>query len=353
MSADSLPKHRTTRGGADPSPSNEENERLRLALLRMGLLGADEHVQWTPLTGGVSSVIFLANTSRGKLCVKRALSQLKVAADWRAPVERNRAEVAWIRTVMGIAPNAVPRVLGHDLEGDAFAMEYLPPEQYHNWKALLMNGAVDTAVAAKIACILAAIHRSTAHDSRLEADFDNADNFFALRLDPYFGEAARRNPDCASVLQQLIDDTHAQRIALVHGDVSPKNLMIGSHGPVFLDAECATFGDPAFDLSFCLTHLLLKQVSLPALRTVLAACFEAMATAYLSAVDWEPQAEIERRVAILLPALLLARVDGKSPVEYLDESGQGFVRSFARSQLLMPLEKLSGLVFAWKESLRS
>ncbi|MCD6732458.1 MAG: aminoglycoside phosphotransferase family protein [Burkholderiaceae bacterium] len=353
MSADSLPKCSATRGGAAQSPPNEESERLRVALMRMGLLGADEHVQWTPLTGGVSSVICLANTSRGRLCVKRALSQLKVAADWRAPVERNRAEVAWIRTVMGIAPNAVPRVLGHDLEGDAFAMEYLPSEQYHNWKALLLNGVVDTAVAAQIARILVAIHRATAHDSRLEAAFNNASNFFALRLDPYFGEAARRNPDCALVLQRLIDDTHAQRIALVHGDVSPKNLMIGPHGPVLLDAECATFGDPAFDLSFCLTHLLLKQVALPALRTVLIACFETMATAYLSDASWEPRAGIERRVAALLPALLLARVDGKSPVEYLDESGRKFVRSFARSQLLMPSAQLADLVFAWKESLGS
>mgnify|MGYP001172805651 CR=1 FL=1 len=353
MSADFLPKHHTARGSEALSPPNEESERLRVALMRMGLLGADEHAQWTPLTGGVSSAIFLANTSRGRLCVKRALSQLKVAADWRAPVERNRAEVAWIRTVMGIAPNAVPRVLGHDLEGDAFAMEYLPPEQYHNWKALLLNGVVDTDVAAKIAQILAATHRSTAHDSRLEAVFNNASNFFALRLDPYFGEAARRNPDCASVLQRLIDDTHAQRIALVHGDVSPKNLMIGPHGPVFLDAECATFGDPAFDLSFCLTHLLLKQVTLPALRTVLTTCFETMVTVYLSQVDWEPRPEIEGRIAALLPALLLARVDGKSPVEYLDETGQGLVRSFARSHLLNSPAKLSGLVFAWKESLGS
>ena len=353
MPADSLPKGSATCGGAAPSSSDEEAERLRVALMRMRLLDADEQVQWTPLTGGVSSAIFLASTSRGRLCVKRALSQLKVAADWRAPVERNRAEVAWIRTVMGIAPDAVPRVLGHDLEGDAFAMEYLPPDQYHNWKALLSNGTVDTAVAAQIARILVAIHRATAHDARLEAAFDNASNFFALRLDPYFGEAARRNPDCASVLRRLIDDTRAQRIALVHGDVSPKNLMIGPRGPVFLDAECATFGDPAFDLSFCLTHLLLKQVSLPALRTMLTACFETMATVYLSEVDWEPRVEIERRVAALLPALLLARVDGKSPVEYLNESGQGFVRSFARSHLLVSPAKPSDLVFAWKESLGS
>lgn len=332
---------------------NEETERLRTALVRMELIEADEQVQWMPLTGGVSSLIVAANTLRGPLCVKAALARLKVAADWRAPVERNQAEVAWIHTVKAIAPDAVPRVLGHDVEQQAFAMEYLPPDRFRSWKELLLRGDVDTATAARVADILAAIHRSTAHDPRLAAAFPNAGNFFALRLDPYFGEAARRHPDCAPVLQRLIDETAARRIALVHGDVSPKNLMIGPRGPVFLDAECATFGDPAFDLSFCLNHLLLKQVRLPASRGQLADCFEAMARAYLPKVNWEPPAQFERRAAALLPALLLARVDGKSPVEYLDESGQRFVREFARARLLSLPATLSDLASSWKESLRA
>lgn len=340
-------------GAQGPSLSLEETETLHTALERMELIGADERVQFTPLTGGVSSLIVVAHTAHGLLCVKRALAQLKVAADWRAPVERNQAEVAWIRTVMTISPDAVPRVLGHDVEGGAFAMEYLPPEQFHSWKALLFAGSVNPATAVQVAHILVAIHRATARNPQLQATFDNADNFFALRLDPYFGEAARCHPDLAAVLQRLIDDTYKQRTALVHGDVSPKNLMIGPRGPVFLDAECATYGDPAFDLSFCLNHLLLKQIHQPAVSTRLAACFDAMANTYLPQVNWEPPGEFEHRVAALLPALLLARVDGKSPVEYLDEAGQESVRRFALAQLRTPPATLSALTLAWKELLSS
>ncbi|MCO5099882.1 MAG: phosphotransferase [Burkholderiaceae bacterium] len=336
-----------------PSLIDEETEALRSALARMKLVDDDEAARFAPLTGGVSSLIVVAHTARGPLCVKRALERLKVAADWRAPVERNQAEVAWIRTVATIAPDSVPRVLGHDAEGDAFAMEYLPPEQFQSWKALLLAGSVDPATAARVAHVLAAIHAATARTPGLQADFDNADNFFALRLDPYFGEAARRHPDLAPVLQRLIDDVHRRRTALVHGDVSPKNLMIGPRGPIFLDAECATYGDPAFDLSFCLNHLLLKQVCRPALRAPLAACFDAMAGTYLPRVDWEPPDEFERRAAALLPALLLARVDGKSPVEYLDEAQRTFVRRFAVERLHTPPATLSTLALAWKDSLSS
>src|SRR5690606_24626353 len=111
--------------------------------------------------------------------------------------------------------------------------------------------------------------------------------------------------------------TASTRLALVHGDVSPKNILIGPNGPVFLDAECAWYGDPAFDLAFCLNHLLLKCLWTPRAATDFLASFEALAAAYRSGVVWEPPEALERRTARLLPGLLLGRIDGKSPVEYL------------------------------------
>ena len=104
---------------------------------------------------------------------------------------------------------------------------------------------------------------------------------------------------------------------MIHGDVSPKNILVGPRGPVFLDAECACIGDPAFDLAFCLKHLLLKCLWVPAARVALLDSFHRMFEAYLSGVDWEAPAALEVRCAELLPALFLARVDGKSPVEYV------------------------------------
>src|SRR5258706_15623986 len=109
------------------------------------------------------------------------------------------------------------------------------------------------------------------------------------------------------------------KLGLVHGDISPKNILIGPAGPVFLEAECAWYGDPAFDLAFCLNHLMLKCLWTPRSASDFLDCFDAMYAAYSAGVTWEPPAILEARAAALLPALFLARVDGKSPVEYLTQ----------------------------------
>lgn len=140
----------------------------------------------------------------------------------------------------------------------------------------------------------------------------------------------------------LAERTASKRIALVHGDVSPKNILIGPRGPVLLDAECAWFGDPAFDLSFCLNHLLLKCVARPHDTHRLLAAFSVLTEAYFGWVSWENCADLEERAAQLLPALFLARVDGKSPVEYIvEESQKELVRKAAGSLLSGPVQRLS------------
>ncbi len=138
----------------------------------------------------------------------------------------------------------------------------------------------------------------------------------------------------------------------MHGDVSPKNILVGPEGPVFLDAECAWFGDPAFDLAFCLNHLLLKCLWTPRARAGFLRCFEALAASYLAGVAWEPAAEVEARTARLLPGLLLGRVDGKSPVEYLTgEADKNKVREVARALLATPVARLGEVRAAWAEEL--
>ena len=136
--------------------------------------------------------------------------------------------------------------------------------------------------------------------------------------------------------------------ALVHGDVSPKNILIGALGAIFLDAECAWFGDPAFDLAFCLNHLLLKGAREGAGKARYAAAFSAMALAYLARVNWEKPDDLEARAAALLAGLFLARVDGKSPVEYLTcESQREAVRRFARPLIAAPPSRLTDVANAW------
>ncbi|MBV9208579.1 MAG: hypothetical protein JO037_24945 [Actinobacteria bacterium] len=92
---------------------------------------------------------------------------------------------------------------------------------------------------------------------------------------------------------------------------------MGLEGPVLLDAECAWFGDPAFDVAFCLTHLILKTVARPDRSAALLDSGRALVSSYLGHVAWEEPEHLLQRVVTLVPALLLARIDGSSPVEYI------------------------------------
>ncbi|MCC7275513.1 MAG: phosphotransferase [Alphaproteobacteria bacterium] len=344
-------------GSPIPRPSHRlravtDHALLLAALRRLGLVGRDENPDFAPLTGGVSSDIWRVDAARGVFCVKRALAKLKVAQDWRAPVGRNAFEVGWMETTSAIVPGATPRLLGHDPTAGLFAMEFLDPADHPLWKAELRAGSADPAFAAEVGRRLARIHAGTARDAAVAARFATDDIFHAIRLEPYLLAAARAHPDRAAALEGLARRTAASRIALVHGDVSPKNILVGRDGPIFLDAECAWYGDPAFDVAFCLNHLLLKCLWTPAATARFLAAFDALAAAWLAGVTWEPPAAAEARAATLLPGLLLARVDGKSPVEYLTrDRDKDRVRRVARRLLAEPPTGPGAVRDAWAEEL--
>ena len=318
------------------------------ALANMALVGADQPVQLTPLTGGVSSDIFRADLASGPVCVKRALPKLKVAADWRAPVERNHWEVEWMRIAATIAPACVPQILGEDRQSGCFAMAFLPPDRYPVWKTLLRDGVVDRATAAAVGDALGRIHAATADQPDIATRFPTDAIFDAIRLEPYLSATARAHPDVAVRLTALANTTRETKRVLVHGDFSPKNLLIGPEGPVIVDAECAWYGDPAFDLAFVLNHLLLKGAWRPQWRERYADAYSALAAAYFARVAWEPRASCDARTAALLPGLMLARIDGKSPVEYLTEAAERQeVRAFARELLMNPVGDVRDIARRW------
>ena len=322
----------------------DSTDALADALRRMGLVGAEERPRFQPLEGGVSSDIYRVGTASGPVCVKRALARLKVEADWRAPVERNGSEAGWLAAVNALLPDAAPRLLGQDRQAGALAMAWLEPETHPVWKAELAAGRADPAFAREVGRRLAVIHRAHAGDEATAAAFATDAIFHAIRLEPYLLATAARHPDLAPVLAGLAEVTAATRETLVHGDVSPKNILAGPRGPVFLDAECAWYGDPAFDIAFCLNHMLLKSVWKPQHEPAYLACFRALAEGY------GPDPALEARAARLLPGLLLARLDGKSPVEYLTrESEKTRPRAFARRLLQQPPARLGEIAAAWPE----
>ena len=324
--------------------TDPNSQLIAAALARLGLGQAADIRGIQQLVGGVSSDIWQIDLGGRSICAKRALPTLKVAAHWQAPLSRNAFEYAWYQTIAPAFPELVPAMLGRDPPSGIFFMQYLAPEHYPVWKTLLLQGRIDAGLAQQVGQALGQVHAFTAGQPNIAKAFESDAEFFSLRLEPYLLATAKLHPALQNKLSSLCEATANTKKCLVHGDVSPKNILCGPTSPVFLDAECAWYGDPAFDLAFCLNHLLLKAVHQPAQSAGLLAAFDSMAGAYLAQVNWEPSASLQARAAGLLPALLLARVDGKSPVEYLtNPAARQQVRDIAIPCLQASFEQLDAV----------
>ncbi len=330
----------------------DDHASLLQALRRAKIIGETEMPPISPLAGGVSGDVFRVDLTGDVICVKQPVEKLRVAADWHASLERAHSEVMWLRFAASIVAGCAPEVLFEDRDAHIFAMRYLPPDRYPGWKGKLMNGEVDSGFAGKVGDTMARIHAASAGRGDIAAAFANQDLFFALRIEPYLLHTAKAHANHAPEIEALADGLRASRAALMHGDVSPKNILCGPEGPVFLDAETACHGDPVFDLAFCLNHLLLKAVYRRERASQYGQSFDLLRDAYLAGVSWEDPAALDSRAARLLAVLLLARIDGKSPVEYLTtDLDKDFVRRAALDFIGRPDLTLGKIAMAWQEKL--
>jgi len=330
----------------------ETDPTILQALRRLQLIDDQSIPVMIPLSGGVSSDIWRVELGQQIVCVKRALPQLKVSALWEAPIERNQYEWEWLQIAGAIEPTAAPALIARDLETGCFVMEYLDTQNYPVWKNQLRDGITDPNTAKAVGQRLASIHAATAGQDDIRNRFPTDHIFHAIRIEPYLLETARRHEDLATDIRQIVNSLSQTKQTLVHGDVSPKNILVGPSGPLFLDAECACYGDPVFDITFCLNHLMLKCIWTPHAIPGFLHAFDVLLDAYIDGVVWEDRATLEARAARTLPALFLARVDGKSPVDYITtENHRDLIRHVARELLLSPVETLRDVRTAWAEAL--
>ncbi|HET6426102.1 MAG TPA: aminoglycoside phosphotransferase family protein [Planctomycetaceae bacterium] len=328
-------------------------ETLPAYLVEQGHVSADEPIVVRPLAWGVSNLVLRVDrTGHPSFVVKQSRPQLRTKIEWLSRCERIYREADVLRALVPqLPPITVPRVLFEDRPNYALGLEAIRADHVV-WKESLLQGVIDTSVADRLGQLLAMMHTSTFGQRDCLPDPDDWSLFDELRIDPFYRYVARVHPDLESVMTDLIDEMAAHRCCLVHADFSPKNVLIHPDGVSLVDFETGHWGDPAFDIGFFLSHLFLKTL-LPRFdqnrAVALITQFWSQYRRTVHAAGSEFSAEdVATRVPRHLAGCLLARVDGKSPVDYLaDATQRDFVRRHALAWLYDPPPTWEQLVPEW------
>lgn len=288
------------------------------------------------LGGGVSNRVFAVADAERRIVVKQSMEKLRVAEDWRAPLARVLTEAAALELAHDLTPSQVPELLFADPDEFTLALRGAPAG-WRDWKAHLLEGKASESIARRLGDTLAIWHSATRAGTHLPRRFFDSEPFELLRIDPYYRTTAGRVPQLRPRLHALIDDMKQRQACLVHGDFSPKNVLVDESQEQcwVIDFEVAHYGDPSFDLAFLLTHLLLKSLHRPADSAAYDACARAFVSTYTACVSPDLVPDMPH-VARHVGALLAARVRGKSPAEYLDERGARRAMFLAESLLAEP-----------------
>ncbi|MDE2815701.1 MAG: phosphotransferase [Chloroflexota bacterium] len=375
-------------------------------LAARGVLDSATAVTVDALGGGVSNIVLRVTTPSQCLVLKQALPELRVEAYWPSRVDRALREAEALRIVAEHLPSgAVPEVYFIDEENFIYGMS-CAPETATLWKEDLLAGRVDVSVAAAAGRLLAQMH--AVQEPAVRRRFIDDEVFWQLRVDPYYNTTAEKHPSLQPVFDHAIAQMKTRKLALVHGDYSPKNMFVlreevhsrsvfstvarglvprpglgvgkgkkmdsvprhgaslrgndggkaavgsgsrtkdragkptdgcqpenemGCTNPILLlDFEVVHWGDPAFDLAFCLNHLLIKSIVNSHIQDAYFQSVTAFIEGYNKTLPGEDWAELAAETRLQLGCLMLARIDGKSPVEYItDEPTKEKVRrvSFA------------------------
>lgn len=297
-----------------------------------GVLG-DEHAEVDVLDGGISNDVLGVRASGVDVVVKQALERLRVKDEWLAKPERILTEGHALELAGKLVPNSVPDVIDLDAEAGVLTIARAPAG-WTSWKADLMQGRIDTDVARRLGLVLGTWHALTLDDPTVRSKFNDVEAFEQLRVDPYHRTVAHRVPEVREAVEALVDTMLSTTRCLVHGDFSPKNFLVGDDALWVIDWEVAHTGDPAFDVAFLLNHLLLKAIHRRQDAVRYRACTERFLEGYDGRAGIERVAGGERHVLAHLGCLLVARVDGKSPAEYLTPDEKTEVRALGMSVLL-------------------
>ena len=284
------------------------------------------------LTGGVSCIVLAVSNSQVDLVVKQALPELKTKAKWVADQRRAIVEARAMQVYHSVTADSVPELIDCDSEEFTLTMSRLA-RNCTNWKIDMLEGRIHPEMGGKLGLILAKWHNAAALSVEIKAEFMEDSLFEQLRVSPFYRAVAAVNPQLTSAINTLIAEITEIKTTLVHGDFSPKNIMATSDNhPIVLDFEVAHTGNPVFDLAFLLAHLLCKVI-----RTQDKSEKElllATATQFLNTYKANTQLPVAESLPRHIALIALARVEGVSPVNYLDQPAQQHLIAITKAALL-------------------
>ena len=324
---------------------------IAAALRAMDLLAPGDIPRLTSLSDSRDARVMRADLGWGTVCVKHAAAA-PGTVDGSNCIERVDAEVRWLKLAQSTVPGCTPTVLGSLPSGGWLALEYLDASEFPAWQRRLASGRVEPWIAAELGHLLGRLHAATAQSAAVAQHLAQRAVFHALRIAPAFERVAAADPDCALALQRIEARLSATRVALVHGDLTPENILCGPRGPVLVDADCAHYGDPAVDVATLLAALWVRMATHCRLRAEYTACWDAFHRSYAAHVTWEMPERAGARAAALIPAFGLAAF-AAAPFAGLDTAsgGRPSARAVARTLLLTPPAGLDALRDAWLDAL--
>lgn len=320
-------------------------------LSNLNMIPQPASVKTTPLGGGISNKVIMVRWEDGCAVVKQPREKLNVSMDWPADLRRIHIEAEALRTYSRLIEKTaldrvnVPTVYYEDAENHVLVMECIPNGNTQMWKTELLSGSVDPFIARRIGELLGTLQAAASEDEEIRQQFAFKRHFDELRIDPYHRTCASRNPDVADLIMEEAERVFNEGRTIVHGDFSPKSIMVNRSGASphlwLFDMEVAHWGDPSFDTGFMLNHLLIKSIHLGHMREQFIGAALDFWSAYKNKVDWDIERETVRELAVLM----LARVDGKSPVEYLkDTHKKEALRRIAKRALMENVDTLKDYI---------
>lgn len=309
-----------------------------------GWVPADEVLQVEELSVAQSSTVMRVTSPVRRWVVKQALPKMKSDPEWEASVERSLREVACQKYLETLLPlGSVPPIYHHDPDNFLFVMEGAPAD-CQLWHDAMMEGKTDAEVAASAGSLLGNIHRLSYLDEEALHEFGDKHFFHELQLSPFYDSVAKVYPKLADKIGAHAALLATSNVCFIHGDFTARNIVVAPHRLILLDFEAGHFGHPSFDLALMVCHLTLKTVRFREKKEDFMPLIITFWTAYLQSANFENETWHARACLPQLGCILLSRVDGKSPIDYLpDEQDRQRMRALSAS--LISREIPSVMVF--------